>query len=192
MYLDAKIQSSFSYIWCRVRPAHQRSAPGLGLSGCPHKWNTYGNLPQWSAGLGNRRSQNINTLFSIKLDLDIFYKYSNQTWYLCISWHLFDHPDLRDLCRFFRAGSSGPHLRAPRGTLGHLGAPWGTCDRRVGPARPSAQQQSTNSPQPTARLRRPVRAASCKIYLSLIYFRAGNTFFCIHSVQRNWYWTNYH
>ena len=82
MYLNANIQSSFSYIWCRVRPAHQRSAPGLGLSGCPHKWNTYGNLPQWSAGLGNRRSQNINTLFSIKLDLDIFYKHSNQIWYL--------------------------------------------------------------------------------------------------------------
>ena len=87
MYLDAKIQSSFSYIWCRVCPAHQRSAPGLGLSGCPHKWNTYGNLPQWSAGLGDQRSQNINTLFSIKLDLDldIFYKYSNQTWYLSIN-----------------------------------------------------------------------------------------------------------
>ena len=86
MYLDAKIQSSFSYIWCRVRPAHQRSAPGLGLSGCPHKWNTYGNLPQWSAGLGDQRSQNINILFSIKLDLDldIFYKYTNQTWYLSI------------------------------------------------------------------------------------------------------------
>ena len=86
MYLNAKIQSSFSYIWCRVCPAHQRSAPGLGLSGCPHKWNTYGNLPQWSAGLGDQRSQNINTLFSIKsdLDLDIFYKYWNQTWYLPI------------------------------------------------------------------------------------------------------------
>ena len=71
MYLNANIQSSFSYIWCRVCLAHQRSAPGLGLSGCPHKWNTYGNLPQWSAGLGNRRSQNINTLLSPSGDLGI-------------------------------------------------------------------------------------------------------------------------
>ena len=49
----------------------------VAVAVCPHKWNTYGNLPQWSVGEGKGESGKIGSSFFLHKISQLVHRFSS-------------------------------------------------------------------------------------------------------------------